>query len=195
MKTLFNNGLKSLAIILLVSVFALNVSAATATVDMGHAPKEIKKIIVNGNTKVILVQSAKEFITMDSLDLKNVSVTQLGNALTISSSQSNPVTVTVYVKNPYRIDASGTSEVKTLGKFNLVNLQVMLKDDATARVKASTESIYTVVNDRANLQLIGETGKHVYETADVAKMDTAKLAATESENAKILKVAVALNAK
>ncbi|MET1056305.1 MAG: DUF2807 domain-containing protein [Pedobacter sp.] len=197
MKTLFNNLLKtgSLALILLASVFTLNASAATVTVDMGHGTPDIKKVIVTGSTRVILVQSDKEFVTMDSLDMKNVAVTQLGSALTINSNESNPVTVTVYVKNPYRIDASGKSDVKTQGKFNLVNLQVILKDDATARVKATTGSIYTVINDRANLQLIGTTGKHVYQTADVAKMDTAKFAAVQTQNVSIHTEAVALNVK
>jgi putative autotransporter adhesin-like protein len=207
MKTLFNNVLKSgtSAIVLLATVLTLNASAATvdnplatgktATVNFGHATADIKKVIVTGNTKVILVQSKNEFVTMDSTDLQKVSVKQIGNALTISSNERNPVVVTVYVKNPYRIDASGKAEVRTLGKFDLVNLQVMLKDEATAKVKANTQSIYTVINDRANLQLLGTTGKHIYERADIAKMDTAKFAAVETENARSLTEVVALNIK
>ncbi|MCX2479759.1 DUF2807 domain-containing protein [Pedobacter sp. MC2016-15] len=207
MKTLFNNIVKSsaTAIILVASVFTLNATAATienpvtrgseVTVTFGHATPDIKRVIVTGNTKVILIQSKTEYVTMDSTDLKKVNVKQIGNALSISSDERKPVVVTVYVNNPYRIDASGKAEVKTAGKFDLVNLQVMLKDEASAKVKATTGSLYTVINDRANLQLIGSTGKHIYEMADVAKMDTAKFAATQSENAKHLQEAVALNIK
>jgi len=69
MKTLFNKVLKSssIAIILLASVFSLTASAATVTVDMGTVNPEIKKVIVTGNTKVVLVQSYKEYVTMDEL--------------------------------------------------------------------------------------------------------------------------------
>lgn len=207
MKTFFNTVLKSgsLAILLAASVFTLNASAATrdtfnspdvtVTVNMGHATPDIKKVIVTGNTKVLLVQSTKEYVTMDADDLEKVKVTQIGNALTISSSEGTPVVVTVYVKNPYRIDASGKADVKTVGNFDLTYLQVMLKDDAKAKVKATTESLYTIINDRANLQLIGTSGKHIYEMADIAKMNTEKFAAVQTENVKALTEAVALNIK
>jgi|GEM_PF-417492 len=211
MKTLFNNVLKSgsLAIILAASVLTLNASAATVdtpfatvgssltTVSLhtGKFKSDIKKVIVTGNTKVLLVQSNEEYVTMETADLDKVNVTQVGNALRISSNESSAVLVTVYVKNPFRIDASGKADVRTVGKFDLVSLQVILKDEATAKVRATTESLYTVINDRANLQLIGTSGKHIYEMADVAKMDTAKFAAVETENAKGSQNAVALNIK
>jgi hypothetical protein len=211
MKTLFNNSVKStsLAIILAASVFTFNASAApldaasatissaleTVNLNLGKKNSEIKRVIVTGNTKVLLIQSKKEYVTMETEDLAKVKVTQLGNALTISSNESSPVVVTVYVNNPYRISASDKACVKTLGNFDLVNLQVMLKDEATAKVKVTTRSIYTVINDRANLQLIGTSARHIYEMADIAKIDTAKFAAVETENAKSLQEAVALNVK
>ncbi|MET1056881.1 MAG: DUF2807 domain-containing protein [Pedobacter sp.] len=207
MKTLFNTVLKSgsLAIILLASVFTLNASAATGdtfnpatktvTVNMGHPTPDIRRVIVTGNTKVLLVQSTKEYVTMDAEDLEKVSVTQIGNALTISSGENTPVVVTVYVKNPYRIDGSGKADVRTVGNFNLTYLQVLLKDDATARVKATTQGLYTVIDDRANLQLLGTSGKHIYEMAGIAKMNIEKFAATETQNNKALTEAVALNIK
>jgi hypothetical protein len=211
MKTLFSNTVKSgsLAILLAASVITFNTSAApmnvpsapissafeTVTLNMGKSNSEIKKVIVTGNTRVLLIQSKKEYVTMETADLEKVKVIQLGNALTISSNESTPVVVTVYVKNPYRINVSNKASVKTIGNFDLANLQVMLQDDATAKVKATTESLYTVINDRANLQLIGTSGKHLYEMADIARIDTAKFAALETENAKSLQEAVALNVK
>ncbi|SEA48377.1 GIN domain-containing protein [Pedobacter hartonius] len=197
MKTLFNTVLKSssLAIVLFASVFSLTASAATVTINKGAAGWDIKKVIVTGNTKVLLVQNNQEYVTMEDLDMKKVSVKQTGNTLTINSTESSPVTVTVYVKDLYRIDASEKASVRTVGKFNVANLQVMLKDDASARVKANTESIYTVINDRANLELIGKTDKHIYEIAGIAKMDTDKFAATKSQYTKVYDKAVTFNAK
>ena len=183
MKTLFNTVLKSgsIAIVLFASVFSLTASAATVTADRGSFNPDIKKVIVTGNTKVLLVQNNKEYVTMDNLDLEKVSLKQVGNTLTISSSESTPVTVTVYVKDLYRIDAADQSNVRTSGNFNLKNLQVMLKDDARARIKATTESLYTVIDGRANLELIGTSDNHISKMAGIATIDTDKFAALKTE--------------
>ena len=79
MKTLFANVLKSglVAIVLFASVFSLTASAATVAADRGAFNPDIKKIIVTGNTKVLLVQNTKEYVTMDNLDLEKVSLKQV----------------------------------------------------------------------------------------------------------------------
>jgi len=195
MKTLFNTVLKSgsIAILLLASVFSLTASAATVTADMGTGNPDIKKVIVTGNTKVTLIQGPKEHVTMDELDLDKVSLKQIGNTLTISSSESNPVTVFVYVKDIYRIAASDNAVVSTSGNFNLENLQVMLKDDASARVRANTGSLYTTINDRAKLELIGTSESHVSRLAGLAKMDTDKFAAVKTDYVAVSDEVVAFN--
>ena len=195
MKTLFNTVLKSgsIAIILLASVFSLTATAATFTAEMGINNQDIKKVIITGNTKVILIQGPKEHVTMDELDLEKVSLKQVGNTLTISSNESSPVTVFVYVKDIYRIDASDNSSVRTSGNFNLENLQVMLKDDASARVKATTGSLYTTINDRAKLELIGTSESHVSRLAGVAKMDIDQFAALKTDCVAVSDEVVAFN--
>ena len=195
MKTLFNTVLKSgsIAIILLASVFSLTATAATFTAEMGINNQDIKKVIITGNTKVILIQGPKEHVTMDELDLEKVSLKQVGNTLTISSNESSPVTVFVYVKDIYRIDASDNSSVRTSGNFNLENLQVMLKDDASARVKATTGSLYTTINDRAKLELIGTSESHVSRLAGLAKMDTDKFAAVKTDYVAVSDEVIAFN--
>ena len=195
MKTLFNTLLKSgsIAIILLASVFSLTATAATVTAEMGINNQDIKKVIITGNTKVILIQGPKEHVTMDELDLEKVSLKQVGNTLTISSNESSPVTVFVYVKDIYRIDASDNSSVRTSGNFNLENLQVMLKDDASARVKATTGSLYTTINDRAKLELIGTSESHVSRLAGLAKMDTDKFAAVKTDYVAVSDEVIAFN--
>lgn len=188
MKTLSNTVLKSslVAVILLASLFSLNASAATATVDMGVTHTDIKKIVATGNTKVLIIQRANESVKMDEQDLDKVSIKQIGSILTISSSENNPVTVIVYVKDIYRIDASGKANVKTVGKFNVKNLQVILKDDARARVKASTGSLYTVIGGHAKLELIGTTDEHISEMAGFAKLNADKFTALRNKNADAL---------
>lgn len=180
------------AIILLASFFSLTASAETVKVDIGSFNQEIKKLIVTGNTKVLLVQSYNEYVTMEDTYMDKVSVKQVGNTLTINSNESDPAIVTVYVRELYRIDASGSACVKTTGKFNLKFLQVMLRDDASARVKANTESLYTVINDRADLELIGTTDSHILRSDGVAKLNTTKFAALKTERI-TAQSAVALN--
>ena len=197
MKTFFATVLKSssIAIILLASVFSLTASAATVTVERGAVNPDIKKVIVTGTTRVLLVQNTREYVTMDALDLEKVSIKQDGNTLTINSSASNPVTVTVFVKDLYRIDASDKSDVRTSGNFSLTNLQVMLKDEAKARIKATTESLYTVIAGQAKLELIGTSAHHISKMAGIATIDTDKFAAVKTESITSETEAVAFNAQ
>ena len=183
MKTLINSVLKSslVAVILSASLFSLNASAATVNFDKSNPDNEIKKLVVSGNTNVLLVQSHSQAVKMDDQDMSKVSVKQIGHTLTISSNESQPVNVIVYVNDIYRIDASDKAVVNTAGKFNVTDLQIMLKDDAKARVKTNTKSIYTVVNDRANLKLIGTTENHISQTNKLAKVDVNKFAASNTQ--------------
>jgi hypothetical protein len=183
MKTLINSVLKSslVAVILSASLFSLNASAATVNFDKSNPDNEIKKLVVSGNTNVLLVQSHSQAVKMDDQDMSKVSVKQIGHTLTISSNESQPVNVIVYVNDIYRIDASDKAVVNTAGKFNVTDLQIMLKDDAKARVKTNTKSIYTVVNDHANLKLIGTTENHISQTNKLAKVDVNKFAASNTQ--------------
>lgn len=184
MKTLFNSVKNSslVAMIVVATLFSVNASAAMVNADKGSGRTDIKKVVVTGNANVVLIQGADETVKMEEADLSKVSLKQIGGTLTISSTEISPVTVTVYVKDIYRIDASGKASVQTLGKFNMKNLQVLLKDNATARVKATTESLYTVIDDHAKLELIGKSANHVSKLAGLAKLDTDKFAALTTEN-------------
>jgi hypothetical protein len=150
------------ATLLSATVLTINAAEKSSPFEMVSSVKpEVKKVIVTGNTRVTLVQSSREWVSMDNDDLDKVTVKQVGNALTINSSAVNPVEVTVYVKNLFRIDASDESSVTTQGKLNVPYLQVMLKDHATARIRTNTQSLYSIINDRSELELVGTTTKHV----------------------------------
>lgn len=165
---------------IVLSATAFSSSAAEKVeqlMGVSTANPEIKKVIVSGSARVFLVQSDNEWVSYDSDDAKKVSIKQVGNSLYINSTEKSPVTLTVYVKNPYRVDASNNAVVKTVGKFNVPYLQLMLKDNATARIKAKTESLYTVVDDHSNLELLGSTGSHVIKAHAMASLNTDKFAA------------------
>ncbi|WP_158798688.1 GIN domain-containing protein [Pedobacter sp. L105] len=172
LKTLFAAVMT--ALVLSSSVLTSVAAEKNRAFKVTTANDEIKKIIVTGNTKVYLVQSNTESVTMDENDIDKVSVKQIGNELHISSSEASPVAVTVYVKDIFRVDAANTSVVKTVGTFNLKYLQVILRDDAVARIKANTESLYTVTDGRGNLELLGSTAKYTLKTNGIAKLNTNK---------------------
>ena len=183
MKTLLKTALTLVftAIVLSASSFSSSAALSGRKLEMSFSNPDIKKVIVTGNVKVYLVQSKTEWVNYEESQSDKIIVKQVGNTLTLGSTTNEPVTMTVYVKDLYRIDASNTSEVRTTGCFKLVNLQVILKDKARARVKANTESLYTVINGSANLELLGTTGNHIRKSHGEATLNTEKFAALKTE--------------
>ncbi|MET1057024.1 MAG: DUF2807 domain-containing protein [Pedobacter sp.] len=144
----------------------LTISTAYAAEKMNSAPHlqdtvnhDFKRVILTGNTIVYFVQSHTDQVTIDEGDPRDISITQIGNKLRISSSKTVPVIVTVYFKNIYRIEAFDQAVVRSAGKVNLINLQLMFNDEAEGRFKANTSSLYTVTNGQSKLELTGKTDR------------------------------------
>lgn len=170
------------AIVLSFTAFATAASAKSTMVKIYTTNPDIKKVVIRGNLKVSIVQGRSEWVSLDEEDKGAISIKQIGNTLTLSSSESRPISLTLYVKDIYRIDAANTATVRTVGNFNMKFLQVMLKDNATARIKANTSSIYTVINDHANLELLGTTQKHIAKSEGLAVLNTERFAALETNH-------------
>lgn len=178
------------ALVLSASVFTSVAAENVKVLEMASANPEIKKIEISGNVKVELIQSYNEQVMLADYDMDKVSIKQKGYTLSISSNEKRPVTVTVYVHEPYRITASDQASVRTLGKFNVKHLQVMLKDDAVASIKAKTESLYTVINGRADLELKGSTANHIIKANGLAKLNTEEFAALKTDHVADTEVAM-----
>ena len=182
------NSLKTLvasamtAIVLSATVFSSIAAEKVVPIEKVSAKEDIKKVIVQGNTKVFLVQSNSEWVSVEEGDMDKISVKQMGNTLTVSSAEEKPVTVTVYVKDLYRISALNNADVRTVGTFNLAYLQVILRDHAVAHIKAKAESMYTDMDGEANLVLAGATENHVIKNSGIGSLKTEKLAAFRTEN-------------
>jgi hypothetical protein len=179
MKTTVKNlvAIALTAIVLSTSAFTSVAAEQVQFSGMAKVNPEIKKVIVTGNVKVLLVQSNREWVSLDEDKMDKVSIKQVGHTLTLNSTEREPVMMTVYVSDPYRIDVSNNACVKTVGTFNIKHLQVMVKDNAVAYVKAKTESIYTVVNGNADLELQGSTANHFIKTDGIGKLKTENFAA------------------
>ncbi|WP_316735614.1 GIN domain-containing protein [Pedobacter aquatilis] len=122
------------------------------------AVKNISKIKISGNVNLILVQDAKESVEVyDSYYTKNALVQQQNGELRISSFNNEALTVIAHVNNITDIEASNNASVKTSGNFNLLNLNVVLNDKATADITANTISLSTNINGTSKLNLSGTT--------------------------------------
>ncbi|WP_158798690.1 GIN domain-containing protein [Pedobacter sp. L105] len=168
------------AIMLMGSVLTA-AAALSKEVTVGAPNLPIRRITVTGNTKVIVIQSSTDWVMMDDDDIDKVSLKQAGDELRISSTEKTPVTVTVHVREIFRITAANTASIRTLGKLKMRYLQLILKDEAVAMIKTTTESLYSVINDHASLELLGSTQTHILRANRLAKLKTDKFAAVVTQ--------------
>lgn len=166
------NPVKALvAITFMAAAFLTNASAIAPGITT------VKKIIIKGNAKVILIQREREEVVIDdSFSAQKTTVFKEGISLVINSKETSPITIRVYVKSPFRIEASNTSCIETRGNFDLQFLQIFLNDKAVARVTSNTEGLYTRVNHSAKLTLGGRSEDHVSVRSIGAKIQTTNLA-------------------
>lgn len=156
--------------------------------------KKVNKITVSGNVELILVQSADESVKVyNDYYASNALVQQKNGELRISSFNKETLTVIVYVTNLSSVTAADNATVKTYGKFNLLNLDVTLKDKATANLNTNTVSLNANVTDEASLTLSGTTDDYNAVLGSVAKLNMTQFAAEstsiKSQNMSIAKIA------
>lgn len=182
--------MKTLKAILTSALTAIMLSATTissfaaenrSSIAISSDNPDIKKVIASGNIKVLIIQGKREWISLNEDEREKISIQQVGNTIRLSSTEKKPITITLYVKSPFRIEAANEATVRTLGNFNVPYLQVILKDNAVGRIKATTESLYTVLSNNSNLELVGSTGLHLVKSDGAATMKTEKFAALKTD--------------
>ena len=183
MKTSIKTLTKSLlaAIVLSSSIFSTGVMADEKQPTKVSAPKNVNQVIVSGNVEVTLVQREKEGINYNDDNTGKVKVTQDGYALKISSEDKEVAKITLYVNNIYRVKASDNAVLKTQGKLDVNYLQVFLKGNAVAEINSETESLYTVIENNADLKLSGATDKHTLVMGRTPKLNLDQFAALTTE--------------
>ena len=169
------------AIVLSSSIFSTSVMADEKQPTKVSAPKNVNQVIVSGNVEITLVQREKEGISYNDDNTGKVKVIQDGYALNISSEDKEVAKITLYVNNIYRVKASDNAVVKTLGKLDVKYLQVFLKGNAVAEINSDTESLYTVIENHADLKLSGATEKHTLVMGRTQKLNLDRFAALTTE--------------
>ena len=139
------------------------------------------KIKISGHVKLEVVQGADEKIAVEGdYSSRNTSIKRQGYTLIIKSNEYEPLTIKISIKDLQRIDASGRVEVVTKGNLNLKYLQIFLQDQATANVKATTESMYTFLKGSSHLNLSGITQDHTLVMDSLAKLNMGNLVAVKT---------------
>lgn len=191
-KTLFASTFA--VIILLGSAFAPAAVYKPISPNETIVPMDFNKIVVRGNARVELVQSARQSVAIyNELGNRNTTIRQKGDKLLITSNEDEPANIIVYIKTLQRIDAANTAVVITRGKFSSYALQVFLKDSARAYVNAKTSSLYTVIKDRADLELKGSSEDHTLAKSKAAKLNVDQFAALKFTTAPLEGMVIATN--
>lgn len=162
MKTLTKTLFATLLTTILSISTVITSSAAYNYKNFDTPIRGINKIWVSGNVKIILTQSNVEAVSIgDQFNRETTSIQTKGQTLYINSSESHQVTINVSVKDLQRIEAAGSSTVVTTGNFDVKYLQIFLTQCATAKVKATTKSLYTVITENAVLKMSGTADEHI----------------------------------
>jgi hypothetical protein len=145
----------------------------------------IRKIIVKGNANIVLVQQEKESVKiLETIDTAKSNVKMVGNTLMVNSTEVEPITVMVYVKDLFRIEAFDNANISVRGQLNLPYLQVLLHDNAKASVNIITKGVYSVIDDKSTLKLKGVSNQHIVYRSKISKikMDDFACVSTTSNN-------------
>ena len=179
-KTLFATAL---TVVLFASSVATTYAADSAPLAKTTSVKNVKRIWISGNVKVVLTQGDQEHIKgSENYDATKTSVFSNGHTLYIQSMESQQVTVNITVKDLERVEAYGQSMVVTSNNFAVKNLQLFLYQSATAKIKTTAASLYTVVKEDAVLKLNGTAVESTMIASNMKNVKLADFASRKSES-------------
>jgi len=174
----------ALTLVVLTSSAMTTIAAEPVTTEVVASKlPAFNKIWVSGNVKVVLTQGDKQSVAGTSnFDANKTSVMSKGQTLYINSMEAGQVTINITVKDLQRIEAYGQSLVVTSNNFDVKYLQLFLNQSATAKIKTTAGSLYTVVNDDAVLKLNGTADQSTMIASNIKNLRIADFASLRSES-------------
>jgi len=138
---------------------------------------------VSGNVKIVLTQGDKQNVEgASNYDAAKTSVSTDGKTLFINSLETSQVTLNITVKDLERIEAYGQSVVVTSNNFDVKYLQLFLSQSATAKIKTTAGSLYSIVKDDAVLKLNGTADQSTMIASNMKNVKLADFASLKSES-------------
>ncbi|RZK80553.1 MAG: hypothetical protein EOO92_07490 [Pedobacter sp.] len=178
LKTLFAAALT--AVVLTSSAFTT--FASEPVVQSAVNTSGINKIWVSGNVKIVLTQGENEGVKgTDTYNAEKTSVSKQGQTLYINSMESSQITLNVTVADLQRIEAYGQSVVVTSNNFDVKYLQLFLNQSATAKIKTTAGSLYTVIKDDASLKISGTADQSTMVASNMKNVKLNDFATLKSE--------------
>ncbi|MCX2574987.1 GIN domain-containing protein [Pedobacter sandarakinus] len=177
-KTLIATSLT--AIVLATSSLCSSASTLQPEPVKTSAVNNFRRITIKGNIEVTLIQRSTPGVTYAEDNFGTARIMQDGDLLKITSLDNEITKVVIYVNDIYRIEASDNAVVNTAGRLNAKYLQLFLKGNAHAAINCSTEGLYTVIKDHADLKLSGSTDSHTLIMSSTPKLTIERFAALKT---------------
>lgn len=178
------------AIVLSSAVFTTSVSATEKEPVTIAKIKAFKRISVNGNVELTIIQNNNPSVAYTDDNNGTAKIIQDGDNLKITSTSTEKTKLVVYVNDLYRIEALENAVVKTEGKLRTKYLQIFLKGNAHAEINTSTEGLYTVIADNADLKLSGSTDNHTLVMGNSQKLTIDRFAALKTNISSVETIAI-----
>ncbi|MBB6236920.1 hypothetical protein HDC90_001537 [Pedobacter sp. AK013] len=180
-KTIFAAALT--AVVLTSSAMATFATEPVKAETKTSSLSKFNRIWVSGNVKIVLTQGDKQNVEgASNYDAAKTSVSTDGKTLFINSLETSQVTLSITVKDLERIEAYGQSVVVTSNNFDVKYLQLFLGQSATAKIKTTTGSLYTIVKDDAVLKLNGTADQSTMIASNMKNVKLADFASLKSES-------------
>lgn len=178
-KTLFAAALT--AVVFTSSAMATLAAEPVKTETKTPSLSTFNRIWVSGNVKIVLTQGNKQNVEgAVNYDAAKTSLSTDGRTLFINSLETSQVTLNITVKDLERIEAYGQSVVVTSNNFDVKYLQLFLNQSATAKIKTTAGSLYTIVKDDAVLKLNGTAGQSTMIASNRKNVKLADFASLKS---------------
>lgn len=178
-KTIFAAALT--AVVLTSSAMATFAAEPVKAETKTSSLSKFNRIWVSGNVKIILTQGDKQNVEgTRNYDATKTSVSTDGKTLFINSLETSQVTLSITVKDLERIEAYGQSVVVTSNNFDVKYLQLFLSQSATAKIKTTAGSLYTIVKEDAVLKLNGTAGESTMIASNMKNVKLADFASLKS---------------
>jgi Putative auto-transporter adhesin, head GIN domain len=181
MKTSIKMLIMVFALITLTATQSNNLRAAEKTKTIPYHIQNFRKIVINGNVEVMLVQRPTIGLSYADDNTGNAKVIQQGEVIRITNPDKEKCKIVVFVNDIYRIEANENAVVKTEAKLSTKFLQIILKDNAFADINTSSEGLYTKILGSSTLKLKGNTNHHALVIAKAPNLTIEGFASTQTD--------------
>jgi hypothetical protein len=181
-------------ITLITILLSVNVTKAATKNTDGHqtavlvATNNINKIEASGNVEVYITNGDKDQVKVyDKYYDQNALVQDKDGVLRISSYTAEKLVVLVTVSDLHAITANDNASIKSYGKLSVIDLSVVLNNNASAQLKLDALAANITLNNRSAANLSGnifDYSLNYSQSSTLNKTDLTVVNSTEKNTTK-----------